>query len=57
MDGLTPLFLAVRIGSIELTKILLEYRSCANSRDKNGKSPLYFAAEAWNVYKIVELLI
>ncbi|KAJ6118960.1 hypothetical protein N7471_013580 [Penicillium samsonianum] len=57
MDGLTPLSLAVRMGSIESTKILLEHGSCANSRDKNGKSPLHYAAEARNVHKIVELLI
>ncbi|CAG8905346.1 unnamed protein product [Penicillium nalgiovense] len=57
MDGLTPLSLAVRMGSIESTKILLEHGSCVNSRDKNGKSPLHYAAEAWNVHKIVKLLI
>ncbi|CAG7947443.1 unnamed protein product, partial [Penicillium salamii] len=57
MDGLTPLSLAMRIGSIESTKILLEHGSCVNSRDKNGKSPLHYAAEVWNVYKIVKLLI
>lgn len=57
MDGLTPLSLAVRMGSIESTKILLEHGSCANSRDKNGKSPLHYAAEAQNVHNIVELLI
>ncbi|OGE46567.1 hypothetical protein PENARI_c187G02191 [Penicillium arizonense] len=56
-DGLTPLSLAVRMGSIEATKILLEHGSCADSRDKNGKSPLHYAAEAGNVHKIVKLLI
>ncbi|CAI7594375.1 unnamed protein product [Penicillium palitans] len=57
MDGLTPLSLAVRMGSIESTKILLEHGSCVNSRDKNGKSPLHYAAEAWDVHNIVKLLI
>lgn len=57
MDGLTPLSLAVRMGSIESTKILLEHGSYVNSRDKNGKSTLHYAAEARDVHKIVELLI
>ncbi|CAG8275949.1 unnamed protein product [Penicillium olsonii] len=57
MDGLTPLSLAVHMGSIESTKVLLEHGSCANSRDKNGQSPLHYAAEARNAHKIVELLI
>ncbi|CAG8017765.1 unnamed protein product [Penicillium salamii] len=57
MDGLTPLSLAVRMGSIKSIKILLEHGSCVNSRDKNGKSPLYYATEAWDVHKIVKLLI
>jgi ankyrin repeat protein len=56
-DGLAPLSLAVRMGSIESTKILLEHGSCANSRDRDGKSPLHYAAEARNVHKIVKLLI
>ena len=56
-NGLTPLSLAVRMGSIESTKILLEHGSCANSRDKYGKFPLHYAAEARNVHKIVKLLI
>jgi ankyrin repeat protein len=57
IDGLTPLSLAVHMGSIESTKILLEHGSYANSRDNNGKSPLHYAAEAWNAHKIVQLLI
>lgn len=56
MDGLTPLSLAVRMGSIESTMILLEHGSCANTRDKNGQFPLHYAAEARNVHRIVELL-
>ncbi|CAG8257423.1 unnamed protein product [Penicillium salamii] len=43
--------------TVESTKVLLEHGSCANSRDKNGKSPLHYAAEARNAHKIVEILI
>ncbi|KAJ5742666.1 uncharacterized protein N7511_011237 [Penicillium nucicola] len=57
IDGLTPLSLAVCLGSIESTEILLEHGSYVNSRDKTGRSPLHHAAEAQNVDKIVGLLI
>ena len=57
IDGLTPLSLAVRMGSVESTQILLEHGAFANSRDKNGKSPLHYAAETRNAHKILKLLI
>ncbi|CAG7932406.1 unnamed protein product [Penicillium olsonii] len=57
IDGLTPLSLAVRMGSVESTRILLEHGAFPNSRDKNGKSPLHYAAETRNAHKILKLLI
>lgn len=35
MDGLTPLSLAVRMGSVESTQMLLEHGGFVNSRDKS----------------------
>ncbi|KAJ5766674.1 uncharacterized protein N7511_004290 [Penicillium nucicola] len=56
-DGLTPLSLAVRTGSMELTKMLLEHGAFPNTRDKQGKGPLHHAAESRNVHNIVKLLL
>jgi ankyrin repeat protein len=56
-DGLTPLSLAVRTGSMELTKMLLEHGAFPNTRDKQGKGPLHHAAESRNIHSIVKLLI
>ncbi|CAG7998869.1 unnamed protein product [Penicillium salamii] len=45
------------MGFVELTQILLEHGAFANSRDKNGKSSLHYAAETRNAHKILKLLI
>ncbi|THC88226.1 hypothetical protein EYZ11_012330 [Aspergillus tanneri] len=45
IDGLTPLSLAARMCSIELTTMLLERGASVNSRDMQGKSPLHHVAE------------
>ncbi|KAJ5346977.1 uncharacterized protein N7506_000230 [Penicillium brevicompactum] len=57
--GLTPLSLAAQMGSVELTKLLLERGGSANSEDLYGKCPLHYAAEAYFgiIHKVVALLI
>ncbi|KAJ5871126.1 uncharacterized protein N7529_003479 [Penicillium soppii] len=59
INGLTPLSLAAQMGSMELTKLLLERGVSANSRDLHGKCPLHYAAEAnfEEIHKVVALLI
>lgn len=60
IDGLTPLSLAARMCSIELTATLLERGSFVNSKDMQGKSALHHVAETGFpsvALKIVALLI
>ncbi|KGO51226.1 hypothetical protein PEX2_032600 [Penicillium expansum] len=58
-EGMTPLSLAARTGSMELIAVLLERGGSVNSRDNHGRCPLHYAAEAYfgKIHKIVALLI
>ena len=43
-DGLTPLFLAVMAGDLEIAQLLLNHGASVHLTDKDGDTCLHFAA-------------
>ncbi|CCX10138.1 Similar to Ankyrin repeat domain-containing protein 50; acc. no. Q9ULJ7 [Pyronema omphalodes CBS 100304] len=56
-DGLTALFHAARKGHLKTVELLLERGAEVDSKDKNGRTPLSFAAKAYGSFETVKLLL
>ncbi|KAJ6105160.1 hypothetical protein N7523_010234 [Penicillium sp. IBT 18751x] len=61
INGLSPLGLAVRMGSVPLAKFLLEHGAFVNSKDRQRKTPLHLVLDKgsspFGVREMVRLLI
>ena len=55
-DGVTPLFLAAQVGSVELTQVLLVHGTEVNQANKSKSTPLHQAACHGHV-TVVRLLL
>ena len=52
----TPLFLAAKLGHLEVTTTLLDYGADVNPRDGGGMTPLQMASEG-GYFEVVQLLL
>lgn len=56
LRGLHYAILNSSLKQVEIVRALLEYGTDVNSRDKEGKTPLYYAAEAGRT-RVIPLLM
>ena len=54
--GLYPIHIAVKVGAIEIVKLLIERGADVDSVDKEGRSPLHYAVQYQNKEMIFLLL-